>query len=313
MLFERKVDTFRCWLYSCVYSNSYYPDRALTNKVEDDLSVRKRVYEKELENLSAAQIDLMRNEFNTDWSIEDSKSVSVFIADSYIADQVELLKEIKANITINPILKLQKKGVASLKDYLSKEGIVENKDIEIATKKLIETASNHPLVTKLARASIYVALEGSNPIMSAKALGAGRWSDYNILVEPSVAIPWICAQLFNGDVNPFFDSSKKAIQKALKLDASLYISYFYINECAAHLLRARNYSGLDLNPEELRYSPNAYVSNYYSLILQNAKVPENLMSYLRIFSPSVLVERHITRDWIRAIMTDIQSILNSIC
>jgi hypothetical protein len=282
----------------------------ISDKSGADLKIRRRIYEKELEDLSAAQIDLMRNEFDSNWSVEDSKSVSVFIADSYIADQVELLKEIKASIAINPILKLQEKGISSLKEYLLKKRIVAPNQIEEATEKLIKTASNHPLVTKLARASVYVALEGSNPIVSAKALGAGRWSDFNILVEPSVSIPWVCAQLFNGKVNPFFDASKRAIQKSLKLGSSLYISYFYLNECASHLLRARKYAGLDLNPEELRYSPNAYISNYYSLIAQGTNIPDNIMEYLRIFSPSVLVERHDTKDWVRSIMTDIQTILN---
>ena len=282
---------------------------SLSDRTNNDLSIRRRIYERELEDLSAAQIDLMRTEFNSNWTLDDSKSVSVFIADSYIADQVELLREIKASIAINPILNLQEKGISSLKNYLAKKRSVEPKDIQEATKKLVEIASNHPLIMKLARASVYVALEGSNPIVSAKALGAGRWSDYSIMLEPSVSIPWICAQLFNGKVNPYFDSSKKAVDKALKLGCSLYISYFYINECAAHLLRARKYSGLEFNPEELSYSPNAYISNYYSLITQKVKVPKTLMEYLRIFSPSVLIEQHDKRTWIRSIMTDIQTIL----
>lgn len=283
---------------------------SITGKASDDLKIRRRIYEKELADLSAAQIDLMRNEFDSNWSIEDSKAVSVFIADCYISDQVELLKEIKASVAINPLLKSREASISSLKQYLIKKRIVPPHSVTEATEKLIRTASNHPLVTKLARASVYVALEGSNPIVSAKALGAGRWPDFNILVEPSVSIPWICAQLFEGEVNPSFNYSKKAMYKALDLGCAMFISYFYLNECAAHLLRARKYAGIDLDPEELRYSPNAYISNYYSLISVEANVPKDIMSYLRVFSPAVLVDRLDMREWVRAVMTDIQTILN---
>ncbi|UVV77527.1 hypothetical protein NXW84_07785 [Bacteroides fragilis] len=61
-----------------------------------------------------------------------------------------------------------------------------------------------------------MALEGANPISSAKALGANRWSDFNILVEPTVAIPYICSTLYKGRVNRYFDASIKSVDRAKK-------------------------------------------------------------------------------------------------
>lgn len=282
----------------------------LTDKANTDIDLRKRIYEKELEDLSAAQIDLMRNEFNFDWTVEDSKQISIYIAGVYIEDQIKLLKEIDSKISIHPVLNIQGRGIDSLKEYLLNTGKIPPGNIDLVSKKLVNLASNHPLVTKLARASVYVALEGSSPIVSAKVLGAGRWSDYRILIETTVAIPWICTQLFSGHGHSSFASSKQAIKRAKKLGASLHITYFYLNECAAHLLRARNYDGIELSPEELCYSPNAFISNYYSLKKQGIKVPESLMEYLKIFSPSVLVKRQEMSEWVRTVMTDVQSILN---
>ncbi len=282
---------------------------ALTNKASQNLQLRKRVYERELGDLAAAQIDIMRKDFNSDWTLEDSKSVSVFIADIYIAKQIEVLKDIKASITINPIFNVEERGIDSFKKYLLKTGKISAGLLDSAIDKLLKAAADHPLINKLARASVYVALEGANPISSAKALGAARWSDYRILVEPTVAIPWICSQLYQGNVNRFFNSSIRAVNRAKELDASLHITYFYINECAGHLLRARKYSGLALDPQELRFSPNAFISNYFSLKEEGVRVPENLMEYLRTFSPAVLLERSDTKEWVRAIMTDMQTIL----
>lgn len=282
---------------------------ALNEKSKEDLDFRKRIYERELSDLSSAQIDLMHNDFDSDWTIEDSKIVSVFIADIYIASQIETLKDIKASIVINPIFHVEDNGIDSLKRYLIQNRKVSLEHLEPAVDKLIKTASAHPLINKLARASVYVALEGSNPTSSAKALGAARWSDYSLLVDSSVAIPWICAQLYIGNKNRFFKSSVKAIERAKELDASLHITYFYINECAGHLIGARKYAGLKLDPRELQFSTNAYISNYYSLLEEGIRVPENLLDYLRTFSPAVLISRTDNREWVRAVMTDLQTIL----
>jgi len=73
------------------------------------------------------------------------------------------------------------------------------------------------------------------------------------------------------------------------------------------LLRARKYDGFEF--KELEFSENAFIANYYSLKNNGTKVPDSLMSYLQSFSPSILTERVDIKDWQRAIMTDIQSIL----
>jgi len=281
---------------------------AISETAKNDLSSRKRIYEQELTDLSAAQVDMIRTDYGIDWTIEDSKSISVFIADIYISEQIKTLKEIKASIIISPFFNYDDRGLKNLKKYLLEKKLPK-KELDVAIEKLLLIAANHPLINKLARASVYVALEGANPIVSAKALGAARWSDYSILVEPSVAIPWICSQLYAGAVNRSFDASIHAVKRTKELNAPLYITYYYINECASHLLRAREYDGLDFNPEELRFSSNAYISNYYSLKGQGIKVPGSVLEYLRTFSPAVLVSSLDIKAWIRNIMTDLQGIL----
>lgn len=282
----------------------------LSPNVELDSLSRKRIYEIELSSLSAAQVDIMHNEFSIDWTREDSKKVALWIANAFIAEQIKNLKEVKASIVANPLFDLEKNGLSKLGSFLTKEKKVLKENIDEIIEKLLENASNHPLITKLSRASIYLALEGGNPISSAKALGANRWSDFNILIEPTVAIPYICSLLYKGSVNRYFDCSTKAIAQANKLDASLYIPYFYINECAGHLLKARKYIDIDVDEHELVYSNNAFVSNYFALKLSGENVPSSFLDYLSSFSSAVRTERADIKSWVRTIMTDIQSILS---
>lgn len=86
------------------------------------------------------------------------------------------------------------------------------------------------------------------------------------------------------------------------------IPYNYIKECAGHLLLARKYDGLELNPEEMMLSKNAFVANYYALRTKNIPIPDNFMDYLATFSPSIRTEHSDSKEWIRDITTDIQSI-----
>ncbi|MHA1280287.1 MAG: hypothetical protein ACTSQ8_24195 [Candidatus Helarchaeota archaeon] len=275
-----------------------------------NIEARKKVYEIELSNLVSAQVDLLRNEYQTDWTIEDSKKVAIWIANTFINEQISNLKDAKASIVSNSIFQLVDGGLDNIKSFLKKDKSIDSEHIDELVGKLLKLASNHPLITKITRASIYLALEGADPVSSAKALGASRWSDFKILIEPTVAIPYTCSQLYLGQVNRYFDMSIKSIRRAKKLGASLYIPFFYINECAGHLLQARKYKDLELDENELQYSTNAFVANYYALKLRKARVPANLMEYLCTFSTAIKTERSDVKEWVRSIMTDIQSILN---
>ncbi|MCX6233761.1 MAG: hypothetical protein NT175_03435 [Bacteroidetes bacterium] len=282
----------------------------LSEKSKNDIDSRKRVYEIELADIVSAQTDLMRNDYHIDWTVDDSKKISVWIAEAFIAQQISNLKEIKASIVSHPLFKVDDNSLDKIKEFLIKKKRVDIESVDKLIEDLLKLASNHPVITKITRASIYLALEGSNPVSSAKSLGGNRWSDFNIMVEPTVAIPYTCSQLYQGFVNRYFDMSVKSIKRAKRLGARLHIPYFYINECAGHLLQARKYDGIELDKNELQFSGNAFVANYYALKLQGARIPESFMDYLCSYSSSLKTERIDVKSWVRSLMTDLQSILN---
>ena len=310
---DSKIDTLRRRIGALFGKNKLRRNSdgriELHQDARNEIDARKGIYEIELFSLSSAQIDLMINEFNCEWSIDDSKKVAIWIANATIADQIKNLKEAKATIVANPLFNSENNSIPKLKEFLCKEKSFQLKNADLAIEKLLDIASNHPLITKIARASMYLALEGANPISSAKALGANRWTDFNILIEPTVAIPYTCAQLYKGAVNRNFDLSIHAVHQAIKLGSRLFIPYFYLNECAGHLLRARKYDGLELNEAELAFSSNAFVANYFALKNQGVRVPSSFMDYLTSYSTNIKTERQDVKNWVRAIQTDIQSIL----
>ena len=156
---------------------------------------------------------------------------------------------------------------------------------------------------------MYIALEGSNPLSAAQALGANNWKDFQVLLEPTVAIPYICSLLYDENVSKSYSNSIKSIRAAISMTSGVKIPYFYINECAGHLLSARKYDNLDLDPEEMEHSKNAFVANYFSLLNRNVKLPRTFMDYLATFSTAIKYERPDIKQWVRSIMTDLTSIL----
>src|SRR5690606_29873370 len=71
---------------------------SLTAKANEDLQTRQTLYEIELNNLSSAQADLLKDKYLLSWTSEDSKKISLWIANAYVSNQLENLKEINATI-----------------------------------------------------------------------------------------------------------------------------------------------------------------------------------------------------------------------
>ena len=280
----------------------------LLPSMENDIKARKKAYLYELDSLTSAQIDLMRTDYNVDWNEDDSKKIATLLAFSAIDNQIRILRDAKAEID-HAIFRLAKDSDKKILKYLKQEkGLDEEKSKE-ALEDLAQIAATHPLIIKITRACIYLALEGSNPLSSAKALGANKWKDFCIMLEPTVAIPYICSQLYQGEVTKSFEKSVKSVRRAISLSSKVSIPYSYINECAGHLLTARKYHNVDLDPEEMAHSNNAFVSNYYSLIKSGAKLPPSFLEYLATFSVAIKTEKTNIKAWVREIMTDLTSLL----
>lgn len=278
----------------------------LSEDAKEDIHNRKVIYEKELESLSSAQTDVLRD-YGVIWTIDDARLASVWIANAYLSKQLSVLQEADAPLAKEFYKLSDENGTNELRKHLIKKKKINPSNVDSIINSFLSIAATQPLLKKISRAFVYVALEGKNPIQSCRALGINRWSDMRLFMEPTIGIPLICSYLFNGYVNDGFDKAISAVKQASDLGIQMYVSYYYIKECAGHLHMARKYDGLNLKPEEMVYSSNAFVSNYYSLKMQGISVPNSFMDYLSVFSSNIRVEKPY-KDWVRSIMTDIQTL-----
>ena len=81
---------------------------------------------------------------------------------------------------------------------------------------------------KLTSAFVYVALEGKNPMTVCRALGVSRWSQFKLLMEPTIGTPVLCSFFFKSSVNRIFDNAINAFKQSQELGIPMYVSYNYI-------------------------------------------------------------------------------------
>lgn len=273
---------------------------------KQEIESRQIIYEKELDTLAAVQTDIMRD-YSVEWTIEDARLTSVWIANTYLSEQLSILEKVDAPLTKDLYGHIDDNGIQALKEFLVKKKCISKDILPKIIEAFISTAASQPLMKKITSAFVYVALEGRNPMTSCRALGVNRWSDFKLLMEPTIGIPILCSFFFNASVNRTFDNAINAFRQSRDLGIPIFVSYNYIKECAGHLHMARKYDGLDLNPEEMVYSSNAFVSHYYSLKKQGIDLPNSYLDYLALFSPAIKIEKEY-KDWIRSMMSDIQSL-----
>jgi hypothetical protein len=286
------------------------PDKLLelTAPVAADLEAADRLYLKELSSLQAAQAALMADKFGVVWTSNNTEQASVHISRAYVKTQLETLQSAGTNPTATGLFRNLGDPIQELRDYLRQQG-VRAQEVKHATEELLDQAKDLAVIKKLTRAAMYVSLEGVDPVSSAKAIGAPSWADVRVMLDASVAIPFLCSRLYSPTGASFFTISEMAVSQLAQLGCSVVIPWNYINESASHLLRALAYEPLGDFKEDLRYSKNAYVANYFALRLAGGRTPDSIKEYLANFSSAVMRPSPDKAAWARIVMPDLQRLL----
>ena len=289
----------------------YGPDKTLelAAQVAADLEAADRLYLKELSSLQAAQAALMADKFGVVWTSENTERASVYISRAYVKTQLETLQSAGMSPTATGLFRNLGDPIQELRDYLRQQG-VRGPEVRLATEELLDQAKDLPVIKKLTRAAMYVSLEGVDPVSSAKAIGAPSWADVGVMLDASVAIPFLCSRLYSPTGTSFFAISEMAVDQLAQLGCSVVVPWNYINESASHLLRALAYEPLGDFREDLRYSKNAYVANYFALRLAGVRTPDSIKEYLANFSSAVMRPSPDKAAWARIVMPDLQRLLS---
>ena len=240
----------------------------LSESARNKIKLSEGLYLSDLEDIGAAQIQILRN-YNdqTEWSKGQSQNVSTLVTRMHLKEQLTLLERARVGSVVSSWCARIGDPEQQLRDMLQTGGI-PNKSVKDAIGELVILSANHPVTKKLIRTVTFVALEGKDPMMSATALGNRTWESVNVLLDSSVAIPFICEQLYQKSQTYHFSASGNAVRLLQELGATPHITPAYLEECAAHLVYATRYKAFDDIQEfgdALQQSENAFIAYYYAL------------------------------------------------
>jgi hypothetical protein len=304
---SRRVDSLRARDYLVSLPEGKV---GLAPHMKQELDSAARVYSQEFDTLAAIQADLMSRSFGIVWTPMDAQFTSVLLARAFIQKQLESVG--KAGVQLNSLGFTRHIGdsLQELRQHLLNHSVPRSQ-LEDTLGELLDQATDNPLVQKLTRAAIYAALEGGDPISGAKVIGAHTWSEVKVMLDASVAIPYLCASLYQPSSGRFSSHNYHGVTSLRDVGAALYIPHQYLRECAWHLLIALRYEYLSNLTEDLNYSQNGYVSHYYRLKQAGVDVPNTIRDYLVTFAPSG-VQSGSKEDIIaRKVMSELQPLLQN--
>jgi len=143
---------------------------------------------------------------------------------------------------------------------------VEAEASEAMVVRLVEVAGKTAYGKALVAGQMFISLGNVETPQLLGALGVGR--GVHVLLDTSVAMPWLCVRL-QGPVEQHFFLASQLLDAQLRAhDLRVSIPRHYVEEIASHLLDAwKNYRALvtdDPDPA-LRASENAFVAHFVGL------------------------------------------------
>lgn len=203
------------------------------------------------------------------------------ILHSYRDYQASLLrpkKDLEADIRQKYV-----KQLYSIRALLHQEGVPADK-VDACLEELSALNINHPVVAKLTAGEVFRKLFTVSEGTLLNALG--RHNSIDFYFEPSVMVPFLCAQHYKADERQSHRDGRLLYERARFFRFALWLPDLYLNECATHLIRAGQYLPIVMNTElsELRFSDNAFVAFYAAHYERSAPIKRiPFVQFLRSF------------------------------
>ena len=281
----------------------------LSLPVTESFNVADGIYLSELSQLAAAQVHLLQT-YKGDWDQGKSETASVLLAQMFVQQQIKTAKHVSLSFEKTGFSQRLGEPEQELRALIYESGVQTSK-IDEVLQSMVELALDKPLIKKITRSIVYVTMENADPEKASLILGTSNWKDVRIILDASVAIPYICSSLFSPTKGRFSRGSNESIYLLRQLSASLTIPYMYLNECASHLIRALDYcDNLEEFEDSSAYSQNCFVAHYYQLKAMKERVPDTLSGFIKAISPAAILPETQNFKKISNVMAELQPLLS---
>lgn len=219
--------------------------------------------------------------------IADCSQIATHATLFLLREKVSRIKDAKIGFEIDRILDWLGDPFNALRGVIARYINSTQKRGAAIDEILIFTNSN-PIVIEMASKISILALDGVSPESLSKSFGIRNWRDATAIIDTTALVPYMAAKLFGlKKKEPFLSESLFSVCELQKFECNIVAINDYLEECATHLLKAREYAFIIDFEEELAHSTNGYISAYFSLKNSCRPFPPNLISYLKVFASSI--------------------------
>lgn len=236
-----------------------------------------------------------------------SEELAVLIAECYVSNQIQKLNR----LAMTSLLKIPSEKSNMITELINKLHNYNVHNIEKTLCQIFDLVSSNMLIKKLVNATIYAFMEHQSNPCAVLMLGEYDWQNVHVILDASVAIPYLVTSLYGNSNDRFSEVFSSALAMLKSSHAKLVTTYDYINECSSHLVEALSYVDLiDEFSQELQHSTNRYVSHYCQMLLQeNSEAPSTLIEYIAHISLEAVKSIPDKKVKIKKVMSEIQPLL----
>lgn len=278
----------------------------LTEDTERDVVLANSAFDADIKYLAAEISKIVDN--NGGHIINSStEKLAVLIAESYVNNQFKKLNR----LAMTSLLRLPSEKFDLIAELRKKMHEYSVTNVEKAMSEILDLASSNMLMKKLVNATIYAFMEHQSNPCAVLMLGEYDWQNVHVILDASVAIPYLVTSLYGNSGDRFSEVFSSALAILKENHANLVVTYDYINECSSHLVDALLYVDLiDKFPQELQNSTNRYVAHYCQMLLrQDSEIPGSLTEYIENISSEAVKSITDKKEKIKRVMSEIQPLL----
>ncbi len=277
-----------------------------------ELELADKLYDAELHDLRQILRECVDDRISGRLADKDANRIALLVAQAFVWHTLEAAQHAGLALPLRHAFCPRSDPIQDLRDVLAQIGVPTGA-VDDVQRKLVERTNDSTLVKKLVRAAVYVSIEGSKETSGAIALGASDWAHVIGLLDTSVAVPFLCACLYQPTHGRYSLAAFQAIKALQALGVRIGIPYFYLQETAWHLFAAATgaeayEAAAEKFSAELYHSGNGFVASYLQLRQMGANTPETLFAFLQTFSPSVVPHDADHKARVRLIQSDLQAV-----
>lgn len=278
----------------------------LTDDTAKDVELANLAFDADIEYLDT-EINKIIDSLGGHIVNSSTEKLAMLIAECYVNNQFKKLNR----LAMTSLLRLPSEKIdliATLTRKMYEYGVT---DVEKAMDQIFDLASSNMLMKKLINATIYAFMEHQSNPCAVLMLGEYDWQNIHVILDASVAIPYLATSLYGNSGDRFSNVFSSALTVLKNNHANLVVTYDYINECSSHLVDALSYVGLiDEFSQELQHSTNRYVSHYCQMLLRKeTEMPSTLMEYIENISSEAVKPIADKKEKIKRVMSEIQPLL----